>query len=123
MSSCAATLFTASLFFLHPPSPFLSLSLSLSLYLSGLGPQALLISWIFFASSVRTIFSLEISSLDTSDREAVMDEAGAEGGNEDKPAETAVRAFVANNLHNGSNWGSWKPLEQGWKKRAKKEPR
>ena len=41
----------------------------------------------------------------------------------DKPAETAVCAFVANNLHKGGNLGSWKPLQQGLKKREKKEPR
>ena len=65
-----------------------------------------------------------------SDGEGVMDQAGAEGGkslddedNEDEPAETVVCAFVANNLHRGSNWGSWKPLQQGWKRREKKEPR
>ena len=29
------------------------------------------------------------------------------------PAEMAVCAFVANNLNAGSNWGSWKPLQQG----------
>ena len=59
-----------------------------------------------------------------------MDPAGAEGGevlddddDKDEPAETAVCAFVANNLHKGSNLGSWKPLQQGWKKREKKEPR
>ena len=65
-----------------------------------------------------------------SNREAVMDPAGAEGGEgvddddgEDEPAKPAVCAFVANNLHKGSNWGSWKPPQQGWKKREKKEPR
>ena len=59
-----------------------------------------------------------------------MDPAGAEVGkglddddDEDEPAETAVCAFMANNLHKGSNRGSWKPLQQGWKKREKKEPR
>ena len=26
-------------------------------------------------------------------------------------------------LHNGRNWVSRKPLQQGWKKREKKEPR
>ena len=39
------------------------------------------------------------------------------------PAETAVCTFVANNLHKGGNRGSWKPLQHGWKKREKKEPR
>ena len=65
-----------------------------------------------------------------SDGEAVMDPVGAEGGegvndidNEEEPAKTAVCAFVANKLHKGSNRGSWKPLQQGWKKREKKEPR
>ena len=46
-----------------------------------------------------------------------------EGDEDDEPAETAICAFVANNLHKGGNWGSWKPLQQGWKKREKKEPR
>ena len=65
-----------------------------------------------------------------SDGEAVMDPAGAEGGegldaddDEDEPAETAVCALVANNLNKGGNRGSWKPLQQGCKKREKKEPR
>ena len=65
-----------------------------------------------------------------SDWEAVMDPAGAEGGESlnddddaDEPADTAVCAFVANNLHKGSNQGSWKPLQQGRKKWEKKEPR
>ena len=55
-----------------------------------------------------------------SDGEAVMDLAEAEDGkgldnddDEDEPAETAIRAFVANNLHKGSNWGGPKPLQQG----------
>ena len=34
----------------------------------------------------------------------------------------AVCAFVANNLNAGSNRGSWKPLQQGWKKKEKKDP-
>ena len=62
--------------------------------------------------------------------EAVMDLTGVEGGeslhdddDKDEPAETAVCAFVANNLHKGSNRGSWNPLQQGGKKREKKEPR
>ena len=42
VSSSAASSCTASPFFLHRPLPFLFLSLALSL--SGLGPQALLIS-------------------------------------------------------------------------------
>ena len=65
-----------------------------------------------------------------SDQEGVMDPTGAKGGkgsddddNEDEPAETAVLAFVATSLHKGSNWGSRKPLQQGPKKRKKKEPR
>ena len=64
-----------------------------------------------------------------SDGEAVMNPAGAEGGeglndNDDgnEHADTAVCAFLANNLHKGSNRGSWKSLQQGWKKREKKEP-
>ena len=64
------------------------------------------------------------------DTEAVIDPAGAKGGegpndddNDEEPAETAVCAFVANNLHKGSNRGTWNPLQQGWKKREKKEPR
>ena len=62
--------------------------------------------------------------------EAVMDPAGAEGhealdDNDDdyEPAEIAVCAFVANNLNTGSNRESWKPLQKGWKKKEKKEPR
>ena len=59
-----------------------------------------------------------------------MDPAGA-GGDEalddddddDEPAETAVCASVANNLNTGSNRGSWKPLQKGWKKKENKEPR
>ena len=61
--------------------------------------------------------------------EAAMDQAGADGdealdddGDDDEPAETAVCAFVANNLNTGSNQGSWKPLQKGWKKKEKKEP-
>ena len=62
--------------------------------------------------------------------EAAMDPAGAEGGealddddDDDEPAEMAVCAFVANNPSAGSNRGSWKPLQKGWKKKEKKEPR
>ena len=62
--------------------------------------------------------------------EAAMDPAGADGDealddddDDDEPAKTAVCAFVANNLNAGSNRGSWKPLQKGWKKRQKKEPR
>ena len=62
--------------------------------------------------------------------EAAMDPAGADGDaalvdddDDDEPAEMAVCAFVANNLNAGSNRGSWKPLQQGWKKKEKKDPR
>ena len=65
-----------------------------------------------------------------SDRKAVMDLAGPEGSegpddddDSDERAETAVCAFVAINLHKGSNRGSWIPIQQGRKKREKKEPR
>ena len=62
--------------------------------------------------------------------EAAMDQAEA-GGDEtlvdddddNEPAEMDVCAFVANNLNTGSNRGSWKPLQQGWKKKEKKDPR
>ena len=62
--------------------------------------------------------------------EAAMDPAGA-GGDEtlvdndddDEPAEVAVCAFVANNLSAGSKQGSWKPLQPGWKKKEKRDPR
>ena len=56
-----------------------------------------------------------------------MDPAGTEGcealddeDDDNEPAETAVCAFVANNLNAGSNRGSWKPLQKGWKKKEKK---
>ena len=59
-----------------------------------------------------------------------MDPAGADGDeapddddDDDEPAEMAVCAFVANNLNTGSNRGSCKPLQQGWKQKEKKEPR
>ena len=62
--------------------------------------------------------------------EAAMDPAGADGGetlgdddDDDEPAEMAVCAFVANNLNAGSNRGSSKPLQQGWKKKERKDPR
>ena len=62
--------------------------------------------------------------------EAAMDPAGADGDealdnddDDDEPAEMAVCAFVANNLNAGSNQGSWKPLQKGWKKKEKKDPR
>ena len=62
--------------------------------------------------------------------EAAMDPAGADGDealdnddDDDEPAEVAVCAFVANSLNTGSNLGSWKPLQKGWKKKEKKDPR
>ena len=62
--------------------------------------------------------------------EAAMDPAGADGDealvdddDDDEPAKMAVCAFVANNLCAGSNRGSSKPLQQGWKKKEKKDPR
>ena len=62
--------------------------------------------------------------------EAAMDQAGADGDeahhdddDDDEHAEMAVCAFVANNLNAGSNRGSWKPLQQGWKKKEKKDRR
>ena len=62
--------------------------------------------------------------------EAAKDPAGADGDealvdddDDDEPAEMAVCAFVANNLNAGSNQGSWKPLQQGSKKKEKKDPR
>ena len=62
--------------------------------------------------------------------EGAMNPAGADGDealvdddHDNEPAEMAVCAFVANNLNAGSNRGSWKPLQQGWKKKEKKDPR
>ena len=62
--------------------------------------------------------------------EAAMNPAGADGDetlvdddDDDEPAEMAVCAFVANILNAESNRGSWKPLQQGWKKKEKKDPR
>ena len=62
--------------------------------------------------------------------ESAMDPAGADGDealddndDDDQPAKTAVCAFVANTLNVGSNRGNWKPLQSGWKKKEKKEPR
>ena len=62
--------------------------------------------------------------------EAAMDPAGGDGDealddddDNDEPAEMAVCAFVANNPNAGSNQGSWKPLQKGWKKKEKKDPR
>ena len=61
--------------------------------------------------------------------EAAMDPAGADGNealvdddDDDEPAEMAVCAFVAHNGA-GSNRGSWKPLQPGWKKKEKRDPR
>ena len=61
--------------------------------------------------------------------EAAMDRTGAgcdealdDDDNNNEPAEVAVCAFVANNLNTGSNQGSWKPLQKGWKKKEKKDP-
>ena len=62
--------------------------------------------------------------------EAAMDPAGA-GGDEtlvdddddDEPAVVAVCAFVAKNLSAGSKPGNWKPLQQGWRKQKKRDPR
>ena len=63
-------------------------------------------------------------------RESAMDPPGADGDealndddDDDEPTETAVCASVASNLNAGSNRGSWKPLQKGWKKKEKKEPR
>ena len=60
---------------------------------------------------------------------AAMDPAGADGDealfdddDNDEPAEMTVCAFVANNGA-GGNRGSWKPLQPGWKKKEKKDPR
>ena len=62
--------------------------------------------------------------------ESAMDPAGTEGDealddddDDDEPAETAVCAFLARNLNAGTNRGSWKPMQKGWKKKEKKEPR
>ena len=62
--------------------------------------------------------------------EADMDPAGADGNealvdddDDDEPAEMAVCAFLAKDLNAGSNRGSWKPLQQGWKKKEKEDPR
>ena len=62
--------------------------------------------------------------------EAAMEPAGA-GGDEtlfdddddDEPAEVAICAFVAKNLSAGSKPGNWKPLQQGWRKQEKRDPR
>ena len=63
-------------------------------------------------------------------REAAIDPAGADGDealddddDDDEPAEMAVCVFVAHNLNAESNQGSWKPLQKGWKKKEKKDPR
>ena len=62
--------------------------------------------------------------------EAAMDPAGADGDealddddDDDEPAEMALCAFVSYSLNAGSNRGSWKPLQKGWKKKEKKDPR
>ena len=61
--------------------------------------------------------------------EAAMDPAGADGDeplvdddDDDEPAEMPVCAFVAHNGA-GNNRGSWKPLQPGWKKKEKRDPR
>ena len=61
--------------------------------------------------------------------EAAMDPAGADGDealvdddDDDEPAEMAVCAFVAHNGA-GNNRGSWRPLQPGWKKKEKRDPR
>ena len=61
--------------------------------------------------------------------EAAMDPAGADGDealvdddDDDEPAEMAVCAFLAHKGV-GSNRGSWKPLQPGWKKKEKRDPR
>ena len=58
-----------------------------------------------------------------------MDPAGADGDealvdddDDDEPTEMAVCAFVAHNGA-GNNRGSWKPLQPGWKKKEKRDPR
>ena len=58
-----------------------------------------------------------------------MDPAGADGDealvdddDDDEPAEMAVCASVAHNGA-GNNQGSWKPLQPGWKKKEKRDPR
>ena len=62
--------------------------------------------------------------------ESARDPAGA-GGDEtlvdddddDEPAEMAVCAFVAKNLSAGTKPANWKPLQPGWKKQEKRDPR
>ena len=54
---------------------------------------------------------------------ADSDEALDDDDDDDEPAEMAVCAFVASNLNTGSKQGSWKPLQKGWKKQVKKDPR
>ena len=58
-----------------------------------------------------------------------MDPAGPKVGEglddddgEEEPAEVAVCAILANNLHKGGSRGSWEYLLQGCKKKKKKEP-
>ena len=55
--------------------------------------------------------------------EAVGNEALNEDDEDDEPAETAICAFVANNLSTVSNQGSRKPLQKGWRKKEKQELR
>ena len=62
--------------------------------------------------------------------EAAIEPAGADGDetlvdddDDDEPAEVAVCAFVANNLSAGNNRRRWKPLQPGWKKKEKRDPR
>ena len=54
-----------------------------------------------------------------SDGEAVLSPTGADGGkglddddHEEEPADHAARAFVANNLHKGTNRGGWTPFSR-----------
>ena len=51
------------------------------------------------------------------------DEALDDDDDDHEPVEMAACAFVANNLNTGSNQGSWNPLQKGWKKQQKKDPR
>ena len=50
-------------------------------------------------------------------------EPASDDDDDNEPAEMAVCAFVAHNLNAGSNRESWKPLQKGWKKKEKKDPR
>ena len=51
------------------------------------------------------------------------DETLVDDDDDDEPAEVAVCAFVARNLSAGSKPGNWKPLQQGWRKQEKRDPR